>query len=114
MIPFITKAKQVLTKVDLALVTIKLYGCFHNVKLSDTEMLVLSYFMVYGVNIQTKQLLFKSGVCKPSSIKTIMVKLKKLGLIYKDELNRKVYVHTDSQFKINDTVALLFKIQVAD
>lgn len=103
--------KHVSTKIDLAKAIIHLVICFSNIKLSDTEITILAYFMVYNVNTSTKQLIVKSGVCKnTANIKTIMVKLKKLELIYKDDLNGKVYVAQVLQLKLNNTVALYLKI----
>jgi hypothetical protein len=39
-----------------------------------------------------------------------MVKLKKLELIYKDELNSKVYVTKSLNLELTPTVALYFKL----
>lgn len=103
--------KKVSTKIDLAKAIIQLVICFNNIKLSDTEVTILAYFMVYRVTTQTKLLIVKSGVCKnTANIKTIMVKLKKLDLIYKDDLNGKVYISPVLQFELNTTVALYLKI----
>lgn len=105
-------AKQVTTKIDLAKAIIQLVICFENIKLSDTEITILAYFMVYGVNQQTKTLIVKSEVCKNlSNIKTIMVKLKKLGLTYKDDLNGKVYVNSTLSVELTPVLALYFRIE---
>jgi hypothetical protein len=85
--------REVPNKVALAKSIIAVALCFNGMKLSDTETTVLAYFMVYGITANTKQLIIKSGVCKNiPNIKTIMVKLKKFELIYKDDLNSKVYI----------------------
>ena len=103
--------KQVSTKIDLARAIINIHLCFYNIKLSDTEVTILAYFMVYGVTQQTKNLIVKSEVCKNvANIKTIMVKLKKLELIYKDDLNGKVYIDKSLGFELTPTVAIYLKI----
>lgn len=103
--------KQVTTKIDLAKAIVYLVICFNDIKLSDTEITILAYFMVYGVSQKTKQLIVSAGVCKnTANIKTIMVKLKKLGLTYKDDLNGKVYVTQTLQFDITPTIGLYLKI----
>ena len=103
--------KIVSSKVELAKTIIEMYTCFNNIKLSDTEITVLAYFMVYGINSSTKNLIVKSAVCKGiPSVKTIMVKLKKLGLIYKDDLNGKVYISKNIDLELTPSVALLVKI----
>lgn len=117
--------KNVPSKVELARAIINLTICFRDIKrkepnkeeevlkLSDTETSVLAYFMVYGVNLSTKNLIVKSGICKNlANIKTIMVKLKKYELIFKDELNGKVYVDKNLSFELTSTVGLYFKIDV--
>lgn len=106
-------AKQVTTKIELAKAIIHLTICFRNIKLSDTETTVLAYFMVYGINQQTKNLLIKSEVCKNiNNIKTIMVKLKKLDLIYKDDLNGKVLITQNLAFELTPTIAMYLKMDI--
>lgn len=106
--------KAVGSKVELAKNIIRISLCFNDIKLSETEVTVLAYFMVYGVNQQSKNLLIKSAVCKNlPNIKTIMVKLKKLGLIYKDDLNGKVYVAESLGFELTPTIGIYLKITTA-
>lgn len=104
--------KQVSTKIDLAKALVYITLCFNNIKLSDTEITVMSYFMVYGINQQTKNLIIKAEVCKNiNNIKTIMVKLKKNDLIYKDDFSGKVLVHATLSLELTPTVAIYLKIE---
>lgn len=112
-ISIIKMATNVASKVELAKAIINVSLCFNNIKLSDTEATVLSYFMVYGVTQQTKTLIVNSKVCKNlANIKTVMVKLKRLELIYKDELNSKVYVTKSLNINLTPVVALYLKLEV--
>ncbi len=80
--------------------------------LSDTELNVLSYFIVYGVNNTCKDLIVKAKICKNiANINTIMVKLKRLKLIFKDELNGKNYVCKQLTFDQTPKVCMIFKIE---
>lgn len=80
--------------------------------LSDTEKNVLSYFIVYGIDNNCKALITKAGICKNvANINTIMVKLKKLNLIYKDDLNSKNYVCKQLSFEVTPMVGIFLKIQ---
>ena len=107
----IKMVKKVTTKVELAKVIINIGICFNDIKLSDTEVTVLAYFMVYGINQSTKNLIVKSEICKNlANIKTIMVKLKKLELIYKDDLNGKVYINKNLSFELTPTIAIYLKV----
>lgn len=119
----IKKVKKVSSKVELAKAIINLSICFDEIKredkedevlkLSNTETYVLAYFMVYGINISTKNLIVKSGICKNlANIKTIMVKLKKYDLIYKDELNGKVYVSKNLDFELTPATGIYLKIDI--
>lgn len=103
--------KNVGSKIELAKTIINVSICFNNIKLSDTEITILAYFMVYGINQQTKNLIVNSKVCKSlANIKTIMVKLKKLELIYKDDFNGKVYITQSLNFELTPTVGIYLKI----
>lgn len=106
--------KKVDSKVELAKNIISLYICFNDLTLSDTEKTVLAYFMVYGINTQTKELIVESQICKNIfTVKTVMSKLKKKKLIYKDEdFSRKVYVIDSLKFDITSTVAFYLKIDI--
>lgn len=104
-------AKTVSTKIELAKAIIFIACCFDEIKLSDTEVTVLAYYMVYGVSQQTKNLLIKAEVCKNiNNIKTIMVKLKKLELIFKDEFDSKVKITKSLDFELTPTIGIYLKI----
>lgn len=103
--------KTVDSKIDLAKTIINVVKAFNDIKLSDTEVMLMSYFMVYGISPQTKQLIIQSKICKNiGTIKTIMVKLKKLGLIYKDDLNGKVYINNNLKFSLTPSIGIYLKI----
>lgn len=103
--------KVVKTKIEIAKTVLSIALCFNDLKLSQTEATVMSYFMVYGITPQTKNLLIKAEVCKNiNNIKTVMVKLKKLGLIYKDEFYGKVLVSNALNFDITPTVGVYLKV----
>jgi hypothetical protein len=104
--------KTATSKIDLAKKTLSVCLNFWNVNLSDTEMNVLAYFIIYGINNKCKELIVKAVVCKNiPNINTIMVKLKKLGLIYRDELNGKNYLCKALNFEITPTIGFLIKIE---
>lgn len=110
-VSIVKMVRSVSSKIELAKAIINISICFNNIKLSDTEVTVLAYFMVYGINQQSKNLIVKSSICKSlANIKTIMVKLKKLELIYKDDLNGKVYITKSLNFELTPSVALYLKI----
>jgi hypothetical protein len=110
-VSLIRMTKQVNTKIELAKAILYITICFNSIKLSDTEVTVMAYFMVYGINQATKNLLIKAEVCKNiNNIKTIMVKLKKLELIYKDDFDGKVKTAPALTFELTPSVAIYLKI----
>lgn len=104
--------KTASSKIDLAKKVLNICLNFWGVNLSETEISVLSYFIVYGINNKCKELIVKAGVCKNiPNINTIMVKLKKLNLIYRDELNSKNYICKALNFELTPTIGFLLKIE---
>lgn len=104
--------KSVGSKVELAKEIIRMSTYFKDIKLSNTQVTVLAYFMVYGINTQSKNLIVKSSICKNlNNVKAVMVILKKLDLIYKDELNGKVYVTKDLDVELTPAIGLYFKVE---
>lgn len=103
--------KAVSTKIDMAKNIANIAVIFNNIKLSDTELTILAYFMVYGINTQSKNLIVKAEVCKNIGIvKIVMVKLKKLGLIYKDDFDGRVYVSKALKFELTPIVGIYLKL----
>jgi hypothetical protein len=110
-ISLIKLAKNVSSKVELAKSIITILVYFNGIKLSETETNILAYFIVYGLNDKTKELIVKSGICKNlTHIKVTMTKLKKMQLIYKDELNRKTYLSKSLSFNLTSTVGFYLKV----
>lgn len=110
-VSFIKLSKTVATKLDLAKAIAGLYVCFNNIKLSDTELTMLSYFMVYGITPQCKDLIVRAEICKNlANTKPLMSNLKKIGLIYKDDLNSKMYVSKNLNFELTPTIGLFLKV----
>lgn len=110
-VSFIKLNKAVSSKLDLAKAVVSAFINFFNINLSATELNILAYFMVYGINNNCKELIVKANICKnTANINTIMVKLKKYKLIKKDELNGKNYVCDSLNFEMTPSVGLLIKI----
>ena len=106
-------SKNFATKLDLTKFMLKMICMAREINLSDSQLTVLSYFIIYGINTKTKDLIHNSKVCKNLNvIKGIMTKLKKNNFIYKDDLNGKTYIAEDLRIPLNDTIGLYFKLSV--
>lgn len=106
-------SKNFATKLDLTKFMLKMICMAREISLSDSQLTVLSYFIIYGINTKTKDLILNAKVCKNLNvIKGIMTKLKKNNFIYKDDLNGKTYIAEDLRIPLNDTIGLYFKLSV--
>lgn len=110
-VSLVKMTRQVTNRVDLAKAIIEIFTSFNKIKISDTQITVLAYFMVYGVNLQTKKLIVKIGICKNiNTVKIAMVKLKKLELIYKDDFDSRVKVTDALNIQLTTAVGVYIKI----
>lgn len=111
-VSFIRLSAKTNSKIELVRKVVSAAINFWNIALSETELNVLSYFIVYGINNKSKDLIVKANICKNiANINTIMVKLKKLKLIYKDDLNSKNYICKQLNFEITPKMVILLKIE---
>jgi len=91
---------------------ISLYCIMSDIKLSETELTILSYFIVNKINDSTKKLIFKSGlISHEATYKNMLSKFKKLGFIIKDDIKREYFVNEEKFGNAtDDVIGLLVKI----
>jgi hypothetical protein len=109
MISLIKLNKKVDNKIDVVKQFLGIYCKVKDIKLSDTEITVLAYFILYGIKDETINLIFSSKISNPDSFKNILSKLRKNNFISKR--NKDDILNED--FKLNfdqNTIALLIKI----
>lgn len=74
------------SKIELASLLLSVYCLIDKIKLNETERTVMAYFMVYGIKKSTKDLILKSLILKTyNSLENCLTKLRKSGLIIKDD-----------------------------
>src|ERR1019366_1813750 len=102
--------KKTNNKIEQAKALISVYCLLSSIKLSDTDTTVLSYFMVYRITQNTKDLILKSKILQSiDSIKNTMSKLKSVGLIRKVSMNEYL-INDNLNVNLDNVVALLIKI----
>lgn len=70
------------SKIELAKKIISIYCLLSGIKLSETEIATICYFIVYGYSNETKDLIINSKIISGrDSLDNIVSKLRKLGLI---------------------------------
>lgn len=108
-IPLIKIDKKTTNKIEQAKTVASLFCNIYNIKLSDTELSVLAYFMVYKITEQTKQLILKSKVLLSiNSYDNLLSKLKKLGLVYKK--NKTNLITEKLNFELSSVIGIIIKI----
>jgi hypothetical protein len=103
--------KKTNSKVEQAKVLISMFCLLTNIKLSDTELTVLAYFMVYRINRKTKDLILSSGILKSEdSLKNTLSKLKKFGMLVRNVDSKEYNLRKDLDFSLNPVMGILIKI----
>lgn len=103
--------KKTNNKVEQAKLLIALFCLLTGIKLSDTELTVLSYFMVYKINRKTKDLILSSGILKSEdSLKNTLSKLKKFGMLVKNIDSKEYSLRKDLNFTLDPVMGMLIKI----
>jgi hypothetical protein len=103
--------KKTNSKVEQAKVLIAMFCLLTNIKLSDTELTVLAYFMVYKINRKTKDLILNAGILKSEdSLKNTLSKLKKFGMLVREIDSKEYSLRKDLDFTLNPVMGILIKI----
>lgn len=101
--------KKTNNKIDQARAVLSIFTMLSDMKLSDSDLSILAYFMVYGINKETESLIIKSQILNPDSLSNTRSRLKKFGLIKK--LPNKTYEITEKlRLKMDTEIGVLIKI----
>jgi hypothetical protein len=107
----VTIKKKTSSKVEQAKKVIAVFCLLMDVKLSDTELTVLAYFMVYKVNRKTKDLILNAGILKSEdSLKNTLSKLKKFGLLKRAIDSKEYSLNEKINIILNPVIGILIKI----
>jgi hypothetical protein len=103
--------KKTSSKVEQAKALIAIFCLLSNIKLSDTELTVLAYFMVYKINRKTKDLILSAGILKSEdSLKNTLSKLKKFGMLVRGVDSKEYSLRKELDFGLNPVMGVLIKI----
>ena len=81
-----------------------------DVRLSETDLTVMAYFMVYNITDETKKLIVDSKILNPDSLQNTISRLKKFGLIKKSNIGKSYHISDKLSVKLDSEVAMLIKI----
>lgn len=111
MIPLIKLQKNIDNKADLIKSFLVIYCYMNDIKLSDNEKTILSYFILYGIKKETIELIIKSKLSNEDSLKNVMSKLRKHNFIKR--VNKTDILNKEFDININgNMLALVLKICV--
>lgn len=103
--------KKTQSKIELANLMLNIYCQLASIKCPETELLVMSYFMVYGIKKSTKELIIRSEILKhKGSLENAMSKLRSLGLLIKVE-DEGTKVKPELDFSIDNTMGIIIKLE---
>ena len=102
--------KKTNSKIEQAKTLLAIFCLLSEIRLSQTELTVLAYFLVYKINDQTKDLIIKSEILNADSLKNTMSKLSKFGLIKKSTISKEYYV--SEKININPDVKVGMLVQI--
>jgi hypothetical protein len=106
--------KKTNSKVEQAKTMIAIFCLLMNIKLSDTELTVLAYFMVYKINRKTKDLILNAGILKSDdSLKNTLSKLKKFGMLVRNIESKEYSLRKELDFTLTPAMGVLIKIDNA-
>lgn len=98
-------------KIEQAKVALSIFCLLSDIKLSDTELTVLSFFLVYKDSQSTRDLIIKSEILKTEdSLNNTISKLKKIGLLKKDAISKEYSVNQKIMFQADSVIGFLIKI----
>lgn len=95
-------------KIDQYSVLLDVYCYINNIKLTKTEVKALAYFIVYGLNKETVDLVIKSDILTHDSLKNSMSRFRKSGFIRKK--NKDDVLEPEFDIKLDKTFAIFIKV----
>jgi len=107
--------KKANSKTDKLELIVSILCLLNGIHLSDTDIRVLAYYMVYTINEKTDDLIISSKIVKNmNTLRTVKVRLHKLGFLKKDKDLYKSYELNLSKdvkdFNNDDEVRMLINI----
>jgi hypothetical protein len=107
--------KKANSKTDKLELIVSILCLLNGIHLSETDIRVLAYYMVYTINEKTDELIISSKIVKNmNTLRTVKVRLHKLGFLKKDKDLYKSYELNLSKdvkdFNNDDEVRMLINI----
>ncbi len=103
--------KKTQNKIQMIETMFSIYCLMADIRISQTEVTILAYLAAYGFKRSTKQLIIRSKILNSSnSLENTISKLRKMGLINKDEDNISSLI-PQLNFKIDGQMGIIIKLE---
>lgn len=102
--------KKTNSKIEQAKTLLSIFCLLSEIKLSQAELTVLAYFLVYKINDQTKDLIVKSEILNLDSLKNTMSRLTKFGLIKRSAVSKEYTLSDQINVLPDNVLGMLIKI----
>lgn len=98
-------------KIEQTKVILSIFCLLSNIRLSETELTVLAYFLVYRDSEETRGLILKSEILKSEdSLNNTICKLNKFGLVRKSASTKRYEVSETINFQPDSIVGMLIRV----
>lgn len=95
--------KKASSKTDQLQMVISILCLLNDIKLSKTDIVVLSYYIVYKINSKTDKLILDSEIVKDmNALRNVKTKLKRKGFLKRSELYKSYEVNLSKDFNFED------------
>lgn len=101
-------SKGVESTTDLFKEAMFIYCHMNKMKISDSELTALAYFIAYGFKQETIDLILKSNILTQSSLKNTFSRFRKYKFLIR--INKTDYLNEDFKLHPNKEIGLLLKI----
>lgn len=103
--------KKTSNKIDMIRTVLRLYCYLSEIKITNTELMVMSYFINYGVKKSTKKLILSSEILRSiNSLENTVTKLRKLGFLIKDTIEETTIVRPDLNFLLENKMLITVQL----
>lgn len=104
-------SKKTVSRLDHVETLLRIYTILADIPMSDTEITVYAYFVIYGAQPSTKELLFSSNVIRSEhTYKNIMYKFKKHELLKKHDKHLHYEIGLDFLKSMSDKIAIAVRL----
>jgi hypothetical protein len=99
-------------KIDQIKTVIKLYAVLKRSRVSDLQITLLAYLILYGISDKTREFIISElRLCSTlNSYKKAMTVLKREGMLTRDEYNTHYMVSPDVKLDIKNNVVMVIRI----